>query len=74
LFGKSSTQVRICFVSNKRSFGYHANTPSFMCGPRASVWLLVCLTTPTFRLSLAHFLITLHTYFGFPHPIVTHLS
>ncbi len=43
-------------------------------GPRVSIWLLVCLTTPTFCLFAAHFLITLHTHFGLPHPMVAHLS
>ncbi len=41
--------------------------------PRACAWLLVHPTTPTFRLSSTHFLTTLHTHLGLPHPIVAHL-
>jgi hypothetical protein len=43
-------------------------------GLGASVWLLVCLTIPSFRLPSAHFLTTLHTHLGLLHPIVAHLS
>jgi hypothetical protein len=43
-------------------------------GPGAGAWLLTHPTTPTFRLSLAHFFTTLCTHFGLPHPIVAHLS
>jgi hypothetical protein len=42
--------------------------------PRAGVWLLTFLTTPTFHLSSTHFLTTLCTYLGLPHPTVAHLS
>jgi len=43
-------------------------------GPGASVWLLVHPTTPSFHLSLAHFIMALHTRLGLPHPMVAHLS
>jgi hypothetical protein len=43
-------------------------------GLGASVWLLAYPTTPTFYLSSAHFLTTLHTCLGLPHPIVANLS
>ncbi len=43
-------------------------------GLGASAWLLTCPTTLTFDLFLAHFLTTLRTYFGLPHPMVAHLS
>ncbi len=43
-------------------------------GPRVSTWLLVRPTTPTFHLSSTHFLTTLHTRLGLPHPIITHFS
>ncbi len=36
----------------------------------ASVWLLTHPTTLSFHLSLTHFLITLRTHLGLPHPIV----
>jgi hypothetical protein len=42
--------------------------------PRASAWLLVHPTTPTFCLSPTHFLISLHTHIGLPHPMMAHLS
>lgn len=42
--------------------------------PRAGVWLLIHPTTPTFRLSPTHFLTSLHTHFGLPHPTMAHLS
>ncbi len=57
-FSKSPTWVGICFASNRHSFGYCA-------GPRTNTWLLTCRTTPTFRLSLTHFFITLHTCLNF---------
>jgi hypothetical protein len=41
---------------------------------RASAWLLTRPTTPSFHLSLAHFLTTLHPHLGLPHFIVAHLS
>jgi hypothetical protein len=43
-------------------------------GPRASVWLLVRPTTPSFCLSKAHFFITLCIHLGLSHLIVAHLS
>jgi len=43
-------------------------------GLGADMWLLARPTTPAFHLSLAHFLITLRTYLGLPHPMVSHLS
>jgi hypothetical protein len=43
-------------------------------GPRVSLWLLACLTTFAFRLSLTHFLATFRAFFGLPHPTVAHLS
>jgi hypothetical protein len=52
--------VRTCFYS--------------CVGSGASSWLWTCPTTPIFHLSLAHFLITLRTRLGLPHPIITHLS
>jgi hypothetical protein len=42
-------------------------------GLRASVWLLIHPITPTFHLSLTHFLTTLRTHLGLPHPIIAHL-
>jgi hypothetical protein len=45
----------------------------FYVDPRASAWLLTRLITPTFHLSLAHFLIALYTHLGLSHPIVAHL-
>ncbi len=42
--------------------------------PRIGIWLLICPNTPTFRLSLTHFIITLCTCFGLPHPKFAHLS
>jgi hypothetical protein len=36
--------------------------------------LLVRLTTPTFHLSLTHFLTTLRIHFGLPHAIIAHFS
>jgi len=41
---------------------------------RAGVWLLIHPTTPTFHLSPTHFLTSLHTHFGLPHPTMAHLS
>jgi hypothetical protein len=43
-------------------------------GPRVNTWLLTHPTTPKLHLSSAHFLITLHTHLGLPHPMVAHLS
>jgi hypothetical protein len=43
-------------------------------GPRANVWLLMRVTTPTFCLLLSHFLTSLCTCLGLAHPIVAHLS
>ncbi len=42
-------------------------------GLGGGIWLLTHFTTPTSHLSLAHFLITLHTYLGLSHLIVAHL-
>jgi hypothetical protein len=39
-----------------------------------NAWLLVYPITPTFCLSLIHFLTLLHTHFGLSHRIITHLS
>jgi len=41
---------------------------------RVGAWLLTCLTTLSFHLSLTHFLTTLCTCLGLPHPMVDHLS
>jgi hypothetical protein len=47
----------------------------FMCvGSKACTWLLTCPTTHAFCLSLIHFLTTLRTHLGLPHPIVVNLS
>jgi hypothetical protein len=43
-------------------------------GPQIGVCLLASLTTFAFCLSLAHFLVALHTLLGLSHPIATHLS
>jgi len=43
-------------------------------GLGANVWLLARPTTPAFCLSSTHFLITLRTHLGLPHPMVAHLS
>jgi hypothetical protein len=43
-------------------------------GPRATVWLLTCTTTPTFCLSSCHFLTSLCTCFSLAQPIVAQLS
>jgi hypothetical protein len=40
----------------------------------AWVWLLACLSTPSFHLSSTHFLTPFHICSGIPHPIVSHLS
>ncbi len=76
-FNKLLTWARIWFPFNRRSFRYHTNTSLFMslfmCRSKVSTWLLIHLTTPTFRLSSAHFYIPLHTNFGVPHLIMAHL-
>jgi hypothetical protein len=38
------------------------------------IWLLLCPTTPSFRLSLTFFFIALYTHLGLAHLIVAHLS
>jgi hypothetical protein len=43
-------------------------------GLKVGVWLYARPTTLTFRVSLTHFLITLCTYLGLPHPTIAHLS
>jgi hypothetical protein len=42
--------------------------------PVAGAWLLAHMSTPSFRLPFAQFLITFCICFGMPHPIVPHLS
>jgi hypothetical protein len=43
-------------------------------GLGANTWLLTHPTTLTFHLSSTHFLITLCSHLGLPHPMVAHLS
>lgn len=43
-------------------------------GPTTSTWLLTYPTTPTFCLSLVHFLRVLHTHLGLPHSTNARLS
>jgi hypothetical protein len=60
-------------VVKKKSYIMQTSFCSCM-GPRASAWLLIRPTTPTFHLSSTHSLLTLHTHLGLPHPTVAHLS
>jgi len=46
----------------------------FCANLAVGAWLLAHLSTPSFRLSSAHFLTTLCIFLGIPHPIVSHLS
>jgi hypothetical protein len=39
-FGESLTRAKVCFASNRHSFGYHANTSPFICGSRGR-WLVI---------------------------------
>jgi hypothetical protein len=73
-FGGSFTQAKVCFLFNRHSFEYHISTFSLMYRLGASTWLIVCLSTPTFHLTLTHFLITLCSHFGWPHHTITQLS
>jgi hypothetical protein len=72
------TWARICFPFNICFFKYHVNMSLlmslFMCKSKVGTWLLVHFTTPTFRLSSAHFSTTLCTHFDLPHFRMVHLS
>jgi len=58
-FGGSLTWTRVCFALVDIPLDIAWARFCSCAGPRVGVWLLVHPTTPTFRLSSAHFLTTL---------------
>jgi hypothetical protein len=77
-FEWSPTQVGICFASSRRSNIIQtplcSSTSLFMCGFKVRRLVLTHPTTPAICLFLAHFITTLWTRLGLPHPMVVHLS
>ncbi len=72
-FTESPTQAKVSFTLNKHSFKYHANMFLFMCRSKGR-WLVISSSYHMcISFILAHFLITLRTCLGLPHPMVAHL-
>jgi hypothetical protein len=46
----------------------------YYVGLTIGAWLLARFSTPSFRLSFAHFLIALHIHLNILHPIILHIS
>ncbi len=73
-FNGLPTCAKICHTFNNAPLDTTQTCLWSCVGLIVDTWLLACPIAHIFHLSLVHLLITLHTYIGFPNPIIAHMS